>query len=70
MNKETKEFVINQITFTLKIFSIIFGFTLLTSVFCYFAGMDGINSVKAIFSAALLACFFGIYATIKRMGSL
>ncbi len=67
MNKETKEFVINQITFILKIFCIIIGFTFLTGMVCYFIDADGVRSVRTMFSAAILAVFYGIWATLRRM---
>jgi len=67
MNKETKEFLISEITFMLKIFCIIIGFTLLTATICYFIDIDGVKSVRVVISAALLACFFCIYVTLKRM---
>ena len=67
MNKETKDFVINQITFTLKIFCIIFGITILSGGVCYLTDIDGVKGYKAIIISGLFACFYGVYATIRRM---
>lgn len=67
MNKETKEFLINQITFSLKIFCIIFGIILLTGAICYFFDIDSVKGYKTILISGLFACLYGVYATIKRM---
>lgn len=67
MNKQTKEFIINQITFTLKIFCIIIGFTFLAGMICYFIDIDGVKSVRVAISVCLLSCLFGMYATLRRM---
>ncbi len=62
-----KQSIIEQITFTLKIFCIIFGTILLSGIICFLTDIDGVTSVRAVIISALLACFVAIYLTLKRM---
>ncbi len=67
MNKNVKQFVLEQITFTLKIFSIIIWSIILAGTICYFIDIDGVQSVRIVLGITILFCIWGMYKTFKRI---